>query len=241
MKAVGVLRHLSRYPLKSMQGEELRSARVEFNGLPGDRLCAFVQTDLRSTFPWLTGREMPDLLRYRASYQEGAASPRRHPEVEVTTPGGERLAADSESLRLEIERACGRSIRLHTDHRGNHDAAYLSIITTATLRALCEAGGVPYDQRRFRMNLVVEGDFEAFSEGTWAGRILKIGSVQLAITEPDRRCVMITLHPETGASSPALLRATADRNGACAGVYASVLVAGELAVGEELFLEARER
>jgi uncharacterized protein len=240
MKPLGVLRHLSRYPLKSMQGEELRSARLGFTGLPGDRLCAFVQTDLRSAFPWLTGREMPDLLRYRASYQEGATGPRRHPDVEVTTPGGERLAAGSEALRIAIERACGRSIRLHTDHRGNHDAAYVSIITTATLRALCEEGGVPYDQRRFRMNLVVEGDGPPFSEGAWAGRVARIGSVRLGITEPDRRCVMITLHPETGAASSALLRATADRNGACAGVYASVLAEGELAVGDELFLEARE-
>ena len=238
MEVLGVLRHLCRYPFKSMQGEELASARVGFNGLPGDRLCAFVQTDVRSTFPWLTGREMPDLLRYRASYQEGSTGPRRHPDVVVTTPGGERLTADSEALRLEIEGACGRSIRFHTDYRGNHDAAYVSIITTATLRALCEAGGVPYDQRRFRMNLVVEGNAAPFSEGAWTGRMLRIGSVRLGITEPDRRCAMITLQPETGAASKAILRAAADRNGACAGVYASVLAAGDVAVGDELFLEA---
>src|SRR4051812_41205699 len=130
MEPLGVLQHLCRYPLKSMQGEELRSARVGFSGLAGDRLCAFVQTGLRSAFPWLTGREMPDLLRYRATYQDGATGPRRHPDVEVTTPAGEKVSADSESLRLEIERACGRPIRFHTDHRGNHDAAYVSIITT---------------------------------------------------------------------------------------------------------------
>jgi len=241
MERLGTLRHLCRYPVKSMQGEELRSARVGFTGLPGDRLCAFVQSALRSSFPWLTGREMPDLLRYRASYQDGATNPRRQPDVEVTTPAGEKLSADSEALRLEIERACGRAVRFHTDHRGNHDAAYLSIITTATLRALCEAGGVPYDQRRFRMNLVVEDGSAPFSEAAWAGRILRIGSVRLAVTEPDRRCAMITFHPETGAASPAVLRAAADQNGACAGVYASVITAGELNVGDELLLEGGER
>jgi uncharacterized protein len=238
MEALGLLQHLCRYPVKSMQGEELRSARVGFTGLAGDRLCAFVQTGLRSTFPWLTGREMPDLLRYRATYQDGATSPRRNPDVEVTTPAGEKLSADSEALRLEIERACGRAVRLHTDHRGNHDAAYLSIVTTATLRALCEAGGVPYDQRRFRMNLVVEDGSAPFSEATWIGRILRVGPLRLGITEPDRRCAMITFDPETGAASPAILRAAADRNGACAGVYASVLTAGDLSVGDDLLLEA---
>ena len=237
MERLGLLKHLCRYPLKSMQGEELRSARVGFTGLPGDRLCAFVQTDLRSAFPWLTGREMPDLLRYRASYQDGATTPRRQQEVEVTTPGGRKLSADNEALRLEIERASGRSIRLHTDHRGNHDAAYVSIVTIATLRALCEAGGVPYDQRRFRMNLVVEGDGPPFCEAAWAGRVLRIGSARLGVTELDRRCAMITLDPETGAVSPAVLRAVAERNGACAGVYASVLAGGDLSVGDELLLE----
>src|SRR5712692_6989643 len=101
MKSLGTVRHLARYPVKSMRGEELRSASVGLQGLPGDRLCAFVQTGLRSTFPWLTGRELPALLSYQAVYDEGGRSPRSEAAVQVTTPSGERLAVDSEALREE--------------------------------------------------------------------------------------------------------------------------------------------
>jgi uncharacterized protein YcbX len=236
MKSLGTLRYLARYPVKSMRGEELRSVPVGLQGLPGDRLCAFVQTGLRSTFPWLTGRELPELLQYQAAYEEAGCSPRRQATVQVTTPGGERLAVDSEALREEIERASGESVRLHLDHRGNHDSAYISLITSATLRALSEAAGVAADHRRFRMNFVVEGEDPPFSEKAWVGKVLRLGSVQLAITEPDRRCVMITLDPDTGAKSPGVLRAAAELNGACAGVYASVLAAGDVALGDDLSL-----
>jgi len=237
MKSLGTLRHVARYPVKSMRGEELRSASVGLQGLPGDRLCAFVQTGLRSTFPWLTGRELPALLRYQAAYEETGRGPRREPTVQVTTPSGERLAVHSEALREEIERASGRAVRLHIDYRGNHDSAYLSLITEATLRALSEAAGVAVDHRRFRMNFVVEGEGPPFSEKAWVGKVLRLGSVQLAITEPDRRCVMITLDPDGGANAPAVLRAAADLNGACAGVYASVLAAGDAAIGDDLSLD----
>ena len=37
MKSLGTLRHVARYPVKSMRGEELRSAPVGLQGLPGDR------------------------------------------------------------------------------------------------------------------------------------------------------------------------------------------------------------
>src|SRR5258707_478559 len=112
MRSLGTILHVARYPVKSMRGEELRSAPVGLQGVLGDRICAFVQTGLRSTFPWLTGRELPDLLRYHAAYEDTARGARREPTVQVTTPGAERLAVHSEALREEIERASGREVRL---------------------------------------------------------------------------------------------------------------------------------
>ena len=38
------------------------------NGIPGDRGYAFVQSENRSTFPYLTGREVPDLLLYMPAF-----------------------------------------------------------------------------------------------------------------------------------------------------------------------------
>jgi len=60
---------------------------------------AFVQAGSRSLFPWLTARELPELLRYRAVHEE--EPPRGRPLV--TSPSGERLSIDSEALRRELE------------------------------------------------------------------------------------------------------------------------------------------
>jgi MOSC domain-containing protein YiiM len=58
------------------------------------------------------------------------------------------------------------------------------------------------------------------------------------VTEQDQRCLMITLDPETGEATPAVLKAAGQLNGAYAGVYASVLSAGRVTVGDSLVIES---
>ena len=65
MQSLGVIRQLARYPVKSMQGEALPSAALTLQGLAEDRRYAFVQATSQSPFPWLTARELPELLYYR--------------------------------------------------------------------------------------------------------------------------------------------------------------------------------
>ncbi len=62
MQSVGVIRQLTRYPVKSMQGEALPFAALTLQGFAEDRRYAFVQATSRSPFPWLTVRELPELL-----------------------------------------------------------------------------------------------------------------------------------------------------------------------------------
>ncbi len=233
MTAIGTVVAITRYPVKSMQGESLESTDIGFQGIAGDRMYAFVQDGVHSPFPWLTGRECPALLECQPVWEpvEGG-----RPRLAVTVPGGERLHVDAEGLRGRIEMLAGRPVRLHSDHRGNHDIAYISLITTATVRKLCQAAGVPIDYRRFRMNLVIDAGDEPFSELHWVGRSLAIGGVGLAVTEQDRRCQMITLDPEGGDATPAMLKAAGELNDAFAGVYASVLARGRVAVGDALML-----
>jgi uncharacterized protein YcbX len=108
----------------------------------------------------------------------------------------------------------------------------VSIISTATIRALSEAGGVENDPRRFRMNFVVDIGDQPFAESAWAGKSVTIGGATIAVHEPDRRCNMITLDPETGQSTPAVLKKAGELNNAFAGMYCSVLVEGRVAVAD---------
>jgi uncharacterized protein YcbX len=86
------------------------------------------------------------------------------------------------------------------------------------------------------MNLIVDIGDEPFAEKAWVGQQLRAGGVTIAVHEQDRRCQMITLDPETGESTPAVLKKLGEMNDVCAGVYCSVLVPGEVRVGDSLSL-----
>ena len=101
MDVVARIRAIARYPVKSMRGEQLATASLTFQGLADDRRYAFVQAGSRSAFPWLTGRQWPDLLRYQPRVEVGPAP--STPRVQVTTPEGVTLDADDDRLRRELE------------------------------------------------------------------------------------------------------------------------------------------
>src|ERR1700737_2937193 len=98
MQSVGAIRQLARYPVKSMQGEALLSAALTLQGFDEDRRYAFVQAASHSSFPWLTARELPELLYYRTSV-ERAGSPEAF--VTVAPPRGENWAGGRDEPRKE--------------------------------------------------------------------------------------------------------------------------------------------
>lgn len=232
MTNVGRIQHIARYPVKSMRGELLNETTVALHGIPGDRAYTFIRErdDLRGMWPFLTGRDCPQLMSYQPVWEDGAG----RPALFVVTPDGERLLVGSAELLADLEHRLDQPLRLHADYRGNKDVAYMSVVAMSTLRAVAEASGVPADHRRWRMNLVLDADIEPFGEKEWVGRTMSVGGARLVVTEQDRRCVMTTLDPETGASTPAVLKRAGEMNDAFVGVYASVAVAGNAAVGDEV-------
>jgi len=235
MPSVAVIRQLGRYPVKSMRGESLATATLTLQGVLADRRYAFVQTASRSSFPWLTARELPELLCYRTCVEE--ASP-QEVEVTVTAPGGEKFPIESHELRQALEARSGRELFLLHDYRGSYDVAPVSLISRQTISRIAEESETEEDSWRFRPNLLIdlEGG-EAFDELNWVGRIVRVGAARIAITEVDQRCMMITLDPASAKPSPAVLRCVAQQHKQCAGVYATVLTPGEVRVGDTVSLE----
>lgn len=234
MSEVGRIASAWRYPVKSMAGEQLREEPLTLQGFNGDRYYAFVRAGTTGPFPWLTGRDYADMLRYTPEWT--ADDP---PKLRVRTPEGRELAIEDNALREEVEQKSGKTAYLLPNYRGNYDVAPVSLIALPTVDKLAEASGTPAEPGRFRMNFYVEtNNGEPFVESSWVGRVLRIGDeARVAITEPDRRCAMITLHPETAESAPAVLRAAAQLNDACAGVYAAVLTPGVVREGDTVRLE----
>ena len=237
MQSVGVIHEVTRYPVKSMQGESLPSAALTLQGFAEDRRYAFVQAASRSSFPWFTARELPELLYYRTSVEKAGT-----PEVSVTvlTAHGENWPIDSEELRKALEARSGRALFLLRDYRGLFDAAPVSLISRQTIARIAEESGTKENWRRFRPSLLIDlKDAGPFDELRWVGKTLRIGdSARIAVTQVDQRCMMITLDPATGKASPEILKSVVQNHGQSAGIYATVLTAGEVRAGDPIFLEA---
>ncbi|MEM8857108.1 MAG: MOSC N-terminal beta barrel domain-containing protein, partial [Chloroflexota bacterium] len=62
MIKVGTIQSIWLYPVKSMRGVSVDSADMYWYGLEGDRRYAYVQSSDHTTFPWLTGREVPKIV-----------------------------------------------------------------------------------------------------------------------------------------------------------------------------------
>src|SRR3954465_11530063 len=102
---VGTGAGLFRFPVKAMGGEELEQASLYWHGIEGDRRQVFVKSGDLSTFPWLTARDVPNLIRYSA-YLVDPAKPRQSA-VRVRTPAGEDVEIEHDELRAALERQHG--------------------------------------------------------------------------------------------------------------------------------------
>ena len=111
----------------------------------------------------------------------------------------------------------------------------MHLLTTASLRQFTtlhpEGRFAP---ARFRPNIVIDtGDKTGFLEQGWIERRFVIGdSVEIAITEHCKRCVMTTLPQGDLPPDPAILHTATAHNDTRAGVYASVVRPGAIKVGD---------
>jgi uncharacterized protein YcbX len=150
---VGRISEIWRYPVKSMRGERLDRAELRWTGIAGDRQFAFVRGASRARFPWLTGRELSELVRYRAHYAD-PANPRESA-IGITAPDGQAFDFWDPALARQLGEGAGEPVHPMQLGRGAFDQHPISVITTATLRRLPERAGHEIDPRRFRINIVM--------------------------------------------------------------------------------------
>src|SRR5256885_14987866 len=94
-----------RYPVKSMAGESLDTARLGWHGIEGDRRFAFRRLTDKSGLPWLTASKLPQLLLYkplRFGNNTGEPLP-----THVRTPEGKEYELRSDELQQELSRWYG--------------------------------------------------------------------------------------------------------------------------------------
>lgn len=232
--SVGRIAGLWRYPVKSMGAEALQETEVGWHGLPGDRRWAFVRNNMeRSSFPWLTLREVPSMAQYIPSFCE-PDNPDTSRTV-VKTPTGVLLDVTDPVLGAELGQGGARVIK-HA--RGIFDTFPLSLITTQTISRLGEIVGEELDVQRFRPNILVDatGD-EPFQEDGWVGHVLRFGGARMRVDKRDGRCVVITVDPATAKRSPSILRAVRQERQGSLGVYGTTVSPGAVALNDTVLIE----
>lgn len=225
-RMIGTVAALTRFPVKSMAGEPLEVADIDWQGIEGDRQYAFVQAGNATRFPWFTGRQHPEMVLHRARFAD-PADPRTAP-VEVTAPDGWQGLLGEMPDRLA---AAGNPVSLIQLGIGAYDAMPVSIASTAGHAEVEAAHGGALDPRRFRINVVVQSDEP---ERDWLGKRLAFGDegAELQVACPIDRCVMITIDPDTGVRDPSIQRTVAQGFGNQYGVYASPARKGLVRIGD---------
>src|SRR6185503_4524412 len=105
MTVVGRIETLWRYPVKSMRGEQLEAAFAGFPGVYGDRVYAIRSSASSKGFPYFTGRDQGQMLRYGATfrYPDRMAAPPNLVEAEALGPGITPLYAGWDDLAVDVE------------------------------------------------------------------------------------------------------------------------------------------
>lgn len=234
---------LWRYPVKSMQGEELTTATIDELGIVGDRQWALVDLD---TGLALTARRVPELL-FASARLVGDPD---DPGVEIELPDGSSTTDDATlsawlDRRVELRRA-GADVTGRfeiaadfEDEAGSewfqwdgpdgtfHDSGRtrVSVLGTGSI------GG--WDRRRFRGNVLVSTGAVG-EEESLVGHRVSVGSAVLDVVAPIARCVMTT-RPQPGGIERDLdvLRTIVKERANHLGVGALTVQPGDVTVGDE--------
>jgi len=249
MNVIGTVESLWRYPVKSMRGEELDEMFAGYAGVYGDRVFAFTSSLSPKGFPFFTGRDQRQMIRYRARFRNPEKAARPINLAEAESSGANPISANASELMIEVETPDGKTIaiddpalidNLRANIDGKHelkllrsdkamtDCRPLSIFALQSAKKLGEETGTNVDKRRFRANVYVDlTNGDAFAENEFVGKSLRIGSkVVVSVLERDPRCMMITLDPDTAEKTPAILKQVAQAHEGMAGVYGAVLMEG---------------
>jgi uncharacterized protein len=232
---IGTVKQIWRYAVKSMAGEQLTSCTVGTLGIPGDR--GWVVRD-QATDQIITGSRLPLLMQCEAQYRESPGNG-SIPHVLMRFPNGVELASDADIINRRLSELFDREVSLTSlaaakDPQATHfDAFPIHVLTTASLETMKGLNPAAiWDVRRFRPNFLVETDdgVAGLVEFDWSR--VRLGSVELKNEMRTERCAMATNAQKDIPKDPGILRSIVEAADQDLGIYASVVRAGEVHVGD---------
>lgn len=248
------LAHIRRHPIKSIGGEGLDSvALAAARRLPGDREWAVLtEAGERNAQGSQTGGE-PDRWLPKSCFLRGVQSPQLQAISGGWSPDGRLVLRQPLGDDLEIDPdtegdrlvdwlrplwpagapAPTRLVRgagIWTDQKW----PWLSILSLASLADLEARTGQALGIHRWRGNLWVDG-WAPWAEHDLIGQVIRIGTVELRVTDQIGRCEATSANTETGNRDIDML-ATLERlyGHTDFGIFAEVVTGGTIALGDRV-------
>jgi uncharacterized protein YcbX len=107
---LGSIASLFRYPVKSMQGEELNATRVGPKGLQGDRAFALADAETGKIASAKNPSRWPNLFSFRAAYAE-PMNGEVLPPVRITLPDGNTVSTEDKDVATRLSSSLGKPVR----------------------------------------------------------------------------------------------------------------------------------
>ena len=250
-------------PVKSLAVQRRKAVQVGSRGIPEDRRFYLIDqrgrlltqremgklTQIKASFDIASGQldlEFPDGPTLSAKVELGQAVTTRiwGRQVQGNVLRGEWNTA--------LSQFCGEPVLLAASESSGqcYDEFPVSLLSCASLQRLEQQAGKlgagqgenpgDFGATRFRPTFLLE-NCEPHEEDSWIGRTLAIGKeLRIQVISQDPRCAIITQNPATGerdVDTLGLIRSyRSESSAAYFGVYAVVLHAGAVAVGDEVRL-----
>jgi uncharacterized protein YcbX len=249
MDAVGTIAQIWRYPVKSLQGEQVERLEIAPGGAAGDRVLAVVDPATRKV---MSAKRYADLLL--ASARQVGDS------IVVTLPDGSEHDAADPGVHAALSGWLGHEVRLEPppadealpmemytgmsdedtplfDWAGPPgtwlDLADVHWLTTASLAAAAELHpDGEWDVRRFRPNALLDVAGTSFAEDAW--KEVAAGSLRTEVMMPTMRCSMPSRAQPGLARDKAIGTTLRDLHDNNLGLYAKIVEAGAISVGDEV-------
>jgi len=246
-----VIQALYRYPVKGLSPQALaRTALAVSQTVPADRLYAIENGPIgfdpaapayfpKQRFLMLMRNER--LAALKTDYDEASHTLTiQHGDREVAR-GDLRTAEGRAAVEAFLARYCTDELRgppkvLYGAGHSFSDVAkkVVSIINLTSVAAVEAACGAPVDPLRFRANIYVSG-WPAWHEFDLIGRTLAAGGAHLKVVKRIVRCAATNVDPQTGVRDLTIPQTLMQNfNHMDCGVYAEVVSAGEIAVGDQI-------
>ncbi|HHH44829.1 MAG TPA: MOSC domain-containing protein [Gammaproteobacteria bacterium] len=215
------------YPVKSTRHIALTESEVLPRGLPWDRRWMlvdeqgkFITARQHPTLAMVETRFADDVLQVSVADRTPLQLPLQAPvgqprKVTIWKDQCDAVPVSAEAdawfsdylgLRCQLVRMTDELVRgvdLHFGQPGDEvsfaDGFPMLLISEASLEDLNRRLETPVSMRRFRPNLVVDGE-QPYAEDRW--KRLRIGEVEFEGVKNCSRCVFTTIDPDTGRKSP---------------------------------------